>query len=60
MRKYPHILPLCRRCGGKPKLEYHGDIFQATYSRVRCTRCDLHTDWRPTRFQSERDWEDMA
>lgn len=60
MKKFVYILPRCARCGGKAKLEHHGDIFQATYSRVRCTACERHTDWRPTRFQAEIDWEDMT
>lgn len=60
MRTYVYHIHACRRCGGRAKLEYSEDITIGTYSRVRCTACDRHTAWRPTRFQAEIDWEEMA
>lgn len=54
----PYVPSVCRRCGGAPKLEYNGHYRSAIRSRMRCTRCDTCTDWRPTRFQSEMDWEE--
>ena len=52
----PHKMSECRRCDGKPVLEYEsirGEV------RVRCTGCDSHTSWHPTRWQAYEDWEDM-
>lgn len=61
MKKESHYKPTaCPKCSGVAKLEYNPDVEQATQSRVRCTVCDTHTDWRPTRFQAEVEWEDMC
>ena len=61
MKKEPaYKLPACPRCSGKAKLEYNPEVGLFTQSRVRCTVCDHKTGWRPTRFQAEMDWEDMA
>ena len=53
--KEPYQMPLCRRCGGVPKLEYRMD-FRVW---VRCSVCDTHTAWAPTRWQAYEDWDDM-
>lgn len=54
----PYMPSKCSRCGGTPKLEYNGHYRSMIRSRMRCTSCDRCTDWRPTRFQAEMDWED--
>lgn len=60
LKNQKYILPPCRKCRGMAKLEYNQEVGLFTQSRVRCTVCDTHTDWRPTRFQAEIDWEDMC
>ena len=55
MAKHKHNMSACRACGGAPKLEYNLNA----WVRVRCTGCDAHTAYAPTRWQVYEDWEEM-
>lgn len=52
-----YLPPKCT-CGTRPIVEHDTDgAYSVIPSRVRCSACGRHTEWKHTRFQAEIAWE---